>query len=239
MNRDSSLLLSIKNLSYAYKTTSETIDVLKGVNLELGQNKHVGLLGASGVGKSTFLNIIGLIDTPLSGTLKWHQQGKTIDLSTMNEKQRTLFRRKNIGFIHQSHYLFHEFTALENIMLPQMIVGTEKSGAKKRAMDLLALMSMTDRAHHRPSQLSGGQKQRVSIARALANKPPLVLADEPTGHLDDTMAKEVFGLFQEMCHKEKTCMVMATHDLTFAKNFDEVFYIKKMQIHKKNIYDFH
>jgi lipoprotein-releasing system ATP-binding protein len=234
MNKKTSNLITLNTLCYAYEAQSETISVLDNACATFQEQQHIGLMGPSGVGKSTLLNIIGLIDVPQSGKIEWNIDGKKVQTQNLHNKKRTLFRGKNIGFIHQNHYLLHEFTALENIMIPQIIVGTPKNKARERAWDLLTQMDMDDRAHHRPGQLSGGQKQRVSIARALANQPRLVLADEPTGNLDEKMACTIFDLFQQLCHTHKTCMIMATHDSSFEKKFDKVLYLKKGTLLKKD-----
>ena len=222
MNRAFPALITLENVSYSYKTQSETVPVLNNISIAFDRQQQVGLMGASGVGKSTLLNILGLLDAPQSGSMIWNIDKKSIETTQLQHKKRALFRGRHIGFIHQSHYLLSEFTALENVMIPQMIVGEKKERAKQRAWDLLEQMQITDRAHHRPGQLSGGQKQRVSIARALANRPDLVLADEPTGNLDGKIACEVLDVFKEICKKHKTCMIMATHDVSFKNRFDRI-----------------
>lgn len=226
MNNTESNMIILDNISYAYQTKSEKIPVLKNISATFHDQQHIGLMGPSGVGKSTLLNIMGLIDIPCSGKIFWKKKSQNIAIQQMKDGQRTRFRGQNISFVHQSHYLLHELNALENIMIPQMIMGTTREQAKDRSWDLLSQMGLADRAYHRPGQLSGGQKQRVAIARALANQPHLILADEPTGNLDEKMARNAFDLFQKLCQNHKVCMIMATHDINFEQSFDTVIYLK-------------
>lgn len=230
---DTTCLIALDNISYAYTTDYAVVPVLNTLSACFHAQEHIGLMGASGVGKSTLLNVVGLLDQPQSGSMIWTIEGEKTDASHFNDRQRTAFRSQHIGFIHQSHYLMNDFTALENVMIPQLIRGTPKKEAAQRAWAMLDQLDMTQRAHHRPNQLSGGQKQRISIARALANKPRLIVADEPTGNLDEEMANVIFDLFQKVCQHNNVCMIMATHDPSFSCRFDTVLHLKKGGIYQE------
>ena len=192
--------------------------VLKGVDLTIEKGEQLAILGQSGSGKSTLLHILGMLDDPTSGHLIMDGQ----DVGGLNETRRAQYRNDNMGFIYQFHHLLMEFTALENVAMPLLIKGQPKSQAYPQAKTLLEQVGLSHRLEHLPSQLSGGERQRVAIARALVNRPKLVLADEPTGNLDKTNAQQVFDLFLKLNQEQDTALVVVTHDLALAQQFDRV-----------------
>ena len=192
------------------------MQVLKGVNLSISRGEVTSIVGASGAGKTTLLQLVGALDKPSSGTISF--DGK--ELSGMSSKQLAAFRNKHIGFVFQFHQLLPEFTALENIIIPAMIAGRSRSDAEKDAMELLALMGLKERATHKPSELSGGENQRVAVARALINRPSLVLADEPSGSLDSHNKEELHKLFFELRDKFGQTFLIVTHDEKLASLTD-------------------
>ena len=193
-----------------------TIEALKGVSLEVAQKEIVAIVGKSGAGKSTLLQILGTLMPADSG--KVEIAGK--DISTLNERELAAFRNRHIGFVFQFHHLLPEFTALENIMMPALIGGQSSAEARQRAVELLDLVGLTDRANHKPVQLSGGEQQRVAIARALICRPSVVLADEPTGNLDSTNRDEIQRLLMDVRDKFGQTIVMVTHDMALADSVD-------------------
>lgn len=193
-----------------------TVEALKGVSLEVAQKEIVAIVGKSGAGKSTLLQILGTLMPADSG--KVEIVGK--DISTLNERELAAFRNRHIGFVFQFHHLLPEFTALENIMMPALIGGQSSAEARQRAVELLDLVGLTDRANHKPVQLSGGEQQRVAIARALICRPSVVLADEPTGNLDSTNRDEIQRLLMDVRDKFGQTIVMVTHDMALADSVD-------------------
>jgi lipoprotein-releasing system ATP-binding protein len=193
-DQENKLVLETKDLCRYYTQGGKTLNVLDEANVEIKSGEIVALVGPSGSGKSTFLQTVGLLDKPTSGDLVIGGQ----DTAAMNDKERTLMRRQYIGFVYQFHYLLPEFTALENIIIPQMVAGVTRHDASLRAKELLEILKIDHRANHRPATLSGGEQQRVAIARALANKPKLLLADEPTGNLDPETSERVFELLIDL-----------------------------------------
>ena len=195
--------------------------VLKGVNLTIHHGEQIAILGQSGSGKSTLLHILGMLDDPTTGQLTI--EGKSI--TEFNETQRALYRNDNMGFIYQFHHLLMEFSALENVAMPLLIKGEKRALAYEKAKYLLDQVGLGHRFDHTPSQLSGGERQRVAIARALVNQPKLVLADEPTGNLDKTNAQQVFDLFLKLNKENNTALVVVTHDMNLAQQFERVIKI--------------
>ena len=193
-----------------------TVEALKGVSLEVAQKEIVAIVGKSGAGKSTLLQILGTLMPADSG--KVEIAGK--DISALNERELAAFRNRHIGFVFQFHHLLPEFTALENIMMPALIGGESNAVARQRAVELLELVGLTDRANHKPVQLSGGEQQRVAIARALICRPSVVLADEPTGNLDSTNRDEIQRLLMDVRDKFDQTIVMVTHDMALADSVD-------------------
>jgi len=216
------LVLSAKNLNKSYPAPDggEPLKILDGFDLELKAGEIVALVGPSGSGKSTLLHILGLLDGATSGELQINGR----DVFSLNDKDRTNIRQQDIGFIYQFHHLLPEFSAMENIVLPQMIAGKTKDEACDRALTLLRRLKLDHRIDNRPAKLSGGEQQRVAIGRALANKPKLLLADEPTGNLDPETAEEVFQLFMTIVRKTGVAALIATHNIELAKRMDRVIF---------------
>jgi len=192
------------------------VEVLRGVDLSLAPGEVVALVAPSGAGKSTLLHIAGLLDTADAGTVTLAGQ----NLTEQSDRRRTLARRNDVGFIYQFHHLLPEFTALENVVLPQLSNGIAKVAAAERAQMLLDQVGVADRAHHRPAELSGGEQQRVAFCRALANAPRLLLADEPTGNLDPATSDQVFGTLMALVRDTGLSALIATHNLELAARMD-------------------
>lgn len=210
--------LRLTSISKAFTQADSPLEVLKDISLEVAEGETVALLGASGSGKTTLLQIAGLLSSPDRGEV-WLQE---VNASNAGDRQRTLLRRDKIGFIYQFHHLLPEFTALENVVIPQRIAEKSASDAHKYATELLEALGLKDRLQHRPSQLSGGEQQRVAIARAMANRPALILADEPTGNLDHENAAQTFAALKAMIAEHKTSLLMATHDTKLAEQADRM-----------------
>ena len=210
--------LELKNVSRSFGS----LDVLKNVDFSLQRGETVALLGPSGSGKSSLLHIAGLLEKPTAGDI-------IIDgvaTSGLVDRERTIIRRDDIGFVYQFHYLLPEFDALGNVSLPQMIAGKSKKAAEEEAHRLLSLLGLEERTHHQPGQLSGGEQQRTAIARALANNPKILLADEPTGNLDTNTSNVVFEALMNIVKEEGLCALIATHDKDLAKQMDRVMMVK-------------
>ena len=195
-----------------------TIEVLRGVNLTVGAGEIVALLGPSGSGKSTLLQAVGLLEGGFTGSIRI----KGEEASSLDNDGRTRLRRDCLGFVYQFHHLLPDFSAVENVILPQLIHGAETEVAKARAAQLLGKLGLAERLDHRPSQLSGGEQQRVAVARALANRPPLILADEPTGNLDEATADIVLAEFLDLVRHEGSAALIATHNERIAAKMDRV-----------------
>jgi lipoprotein-releasing system ATP-binding protein len=198
------------------------LHILKGVDLEVKQGEIVTIVGASGAGKSSLLNIIGTLDKPDSGQLFMDD----LEISKLNSKQLSHFRNTQIGFIFQFHHLLAEFDAIENVCIPAFIAGTAKADAQKRAAELLGMLGLSSRMHHKPNQLSGGEQQRVAVARALINKPALVLADEPSGNLDSANARDLHELFINLRNNFNQTFVIVTHNEDLADLSDRKVVMK-------------
>ena len=214
----SELVLSTRDLKRRFKQGEVTIDVLRGVNLEVAPGEIVALVGPSGSGKSTLLQAVGLLEGGFSGSIRLG--GK--EAAELDDDGRTTLRRDLLGFVYQFHHLLPEFTALENVIIPQLVRGAEPHEARQRAQDLLGKLRLSERLEHRPAKLSGGEQQRVAVARALANKPPLVLADEPTGNLDEHTADAVLAEFLGLVRGEGSAALVATHNERLAAKMDRV-----------------
>lgn len=195
-----------------------TIEVLRGIDLAIKPGEIVALLGPSGSGKSTMLQAIGLLEGGFEGRIEI----AGTDASSLSGDDRTRLRRDHLGFVYQFHHLLPDFTAIENVVLPQLVAGTDEEAARARAVELLSALGLGQRLEHRPSQLSGGEQQRVAVARALANRPELVLADEPTGNLDEATADRVFDEFLRLVREEKSAALVATHNERLAQRMDRV-----------------
>ncbi len=195
-----------------------TIEVLRGVNLTVGAGEIVGLLGPSGSGKSTLLQAVGLLEGGFTGSIRI----KGEEAAALDNDGRTRLRRDCLGFVYQFHHLLPDFSAIENVILPQLIHGATTEAATVRASELLGALGLSQRLDHRPSQLSGGEQQRVAVARALANRPPLILADEPTGNLDEATADIVLAEFLTLVRNEGSAALIATHNERIAAKLDRV-----------------
>jgi len=211
-------VLELKGVKRTFKQGRNELEVLRNINLTINPGELVALVGPSGSGKSTLLHIAGLLEDPTEGEVSIC--GETC--KGMNDDERTRIRRENLGFVYQYHHLFPEFSALENIVIPQMIGGLSKRAARERARELLGYMGLSERETHRPARLSGGEQQRVAIARALANVPRVLLADEPTGNLDPDTAHEVFKLFLTIARGAGLAALIATHNDTLARSMDRI-----------------
>ena len=215
-------VLELRGVTKAYKrgTPSEVV-VLQGVDLTLARGEVVALVAPSGAGKSTLLHIAGLLDTPDAGQVALAGR----DMGGLGDSARTLARRQDLGFIYQFHHLLPEFSALENIVIPQLAAGVSAAVAKARAMDLLARVGVAARADHRPAALSGGEQQRVAFCRALANGPRLLLADEPTGNLDPATSDQVFAALLDVVRATGLSALIATHNLGLAAKMDRTLHL--------------
>ena len=223
----SDFILSLNEISKSYQTSgSEKLIVLSSIDLNIAAGDLVGLTAPSGAGKSTLLHICGLLDTCDSGTIKFLGN----DLQKASDLTRTLVRRREIGFVYQFHHLLPEFSALENVVLPQLINGKNPQQASDRAIELLTLVNLENRAGHRPSQLSGGEQQRVAFCRAVANEPKLLLADEPTGNLDEKTSDKVFEALLLLGELSGMAALIATHNENLAQNMKRRIKLKNGKI---------
>ncbi len=211
-------VLTTRQLERSFTQADVTIDVLRGVDLEVRPGEIVALLGPSGSGKSTLLQAVGLLEGGFKGSIRIVGR----EAGELDNDQRTQLRREALGFVYQFHHLLPVFDARENVMLPVLIRGSEVDAARTRADELLTKLGLGKRLTHRPSKLSGGEQQRVAVARALANRPPLVLADEPTGNLDEATADIVFGEFLSLVRGEGSAALVATHNERIAAKMDRV-----------------
>jgi lipoprotein-releasing system ATP-binding protein len=211
-------VLELRGVSRSFRQGAGRLEVLRQVSLAVSPGEIVALIGPSGAGKSTLLQISGLLEPPTSGEvlIKGEPAGR------LSDARRTELRRTAIGFVYQYHHLLPEFSAAENVILPQMIAGLSRGKARGRALELLAMVGLSQRAEHRPAQLSGGEQQRVAIARALANGPALLLADEPTGNLDHTTADGVFAMLVKLVRAVGLGALVATHNLALADQMDRI-----------------
>ena len=223
----SDFILSMNEISKSYQTSgSEKLTVLSSIDLSIDAGELVGLTAPSGAGKSTLLHICGLLDTCDRGTINFLGQ----DMQKASDMTRTLMRRREIGFVYQFHHLLPEFSALENVVLPQLINGRKPQQASDRAIELLRLVDLGNRAHHRPSQLSGGEQQRVAFCRAVANEPKILLADEPTGNLDEKTSDTVFEALLSLVEISGMAALIATHNENLAKKMDRRVKLKSGQL---------
>jgi len=219
---DPNFPLSLQGIERTFVQGDRQLQVLQGVSLDLRAGEIVALVGQSGSGKSTLLHIAGLLERPDGGDVII--EGRSA--GQQNDRQRTMLRRKFLGFVYQYHHLLPEFSALENVMLPQMLAGLSRSQARLRAADLLAMVQLKDRGDHRPGRLSGGEQQRVAIARAVANAPRVLLADEPTGNLDAETAELVFRQLLTLVRETGMAALIATHNPELAARMDRTVHLK-------------
>ncbi len=220
----SEITLQIEGLSKTYLAGAPgEVSVLRGADLTLRAGEVVALVAPSGAGKSTLLQIAGLLDVADSGLVQIGGQ----DMTGAGERKRTRVRRQDVGFVYQFHHLLPEFTALENIVLPQLANGVSQRAAEARGAELLALVGLKDRAAHRPAALSGGEQQRVAFCRALANSPRILLADEPTGNLDPATSDQVFEVLMRLVSETGLSALIATHNLELASRMDRVLHLEE------------
>jgi lipoprotein-releasing system ATP-binding protein len=214
----SDAVLVTRDLRRSFVQGEVTIEVLRGVDLAIQPGEIVALLGPSGSGKSTLLQAVGLLEGGFEGSIRLAGE----EAASLDDEGRTRLRRDLLGFVYQFHHLLPEFNAVENVVLPQLVRGAEPDRARTRAEQLLSALGLGERLDHRPSKLSGGEQQRVAVARALANKPPLVLADEPTGNLDEKTADAVLSEFLALVRGEGSAALVATHNERLAAKMDRV-----------------
>ena len=223
----SDFILSMNEISKSYQTSGpEKLTVLNSIDLQIAAGDLVGLSAPSGAGKSTLLHICGLLDTCDEGTITFLGQ----DMQKASDMTRTLIRRREIGFVYQFHHLLPEFSALENVVLPQLINGKKPQQASDKAIELLRLVDLENRAGHRPSQLSGGERQRVAFCRAVANEPKLLLADEPTGNLDEKTSDTVFEALLSLVELSGMAALIATHNENLARKMNRRVRLKSGQL---------
>ena len=211
-------VLETIGLARSFSQGGERIDVLRGVDLRIARGEIVALLGPSGSGKSTLLQAVGLLEGGFEGSIRIAGE----EAASLDSKHRTIVRRDQLGFVYQFHHLLPDFNAVENVVLPQLVHGAQRTEADERASSLLTHLGLGHRLTHRPSQLSGGEQQRVAVARALANRPALVLADEPTGNLDEQTANVVLAEFLRLVREEGSAALVATHNERLARSMDRV-----------------
>tara|TARA_Y100000022_G_scaffold36051_1_gene29322 strand:+ start:620 stop:1279 length:660 start_codon:yes stop_codon:yes gene_type:complete len=210
-------IIKMDNVSKSYSQGESLIPVIKNIDISISDSEFTSVIGPSGSGKSTLLNIIGLIDTADSGEIFFFNE----NLKDISSNKQNLIRRDNIGFVYQSNNLFSDFTAIENVAIPQLLLGTNKKTAHDAAHRCLDILGLGGRINHLPKDLSGGEQQRVAIARAIINKPKLIIADEPTGNLDKNTSINVFEHLIDFVYSQKISLIMATHNLDLASKSDQ------------------
>lgn len=215
-------ILSVRNLHRSYKSGPSMLTVLSGADIDIFPGEMVGLIGPSGSGKSTLLHAAGLLEKPNAGEV--YISGR--ECLKLSDDKRTAIRRETIGVVYQFHHLQKEFSAEDNVVIPQMIAGKSERNARSEARRLLTLLGLEARMHHKPSQMSGGEQQRVAIARALANKPKILLADEPTGNLDPATSSSVFQSLLDLTRMEGVAALVATHNMELTQYMDRVFTVR-------------
>ena len=223
-------IIEIKGITRNFPLGSETVYVLKGIDLVINKGEYVALMGPSGSGKSTLMNILGCLDTPTAGS--YILNGKVV--SEMHDDELAEIRNKEIGFVFQTFNLMPRTTALDNVALPMVYAGYSKEDRNKRASEVLTQVGLADRMDHKPNQLSGGQRQRVAVARALVNKPSIILADEPTGNLDSKTSVEIMNLFNEI-HANGNTVILVTHEEDIAAHAHRIIRVKDGIIEKDEV----
>ncbi len=212
-------VLALHDITRVYTSGTQSLEIFRGVTNQIAAGEVVALVGPSGSGKSSLLHICGLLEAPTAGEVIINGR----NCATLPDAERTRIRREELGFVYQFHHLLPEFSAAENIVLPQLIAGRRRSEAESHATKLLTMVGLSERMTHRPARLSGGEQQRVAIARALANQPALILADEPTGNLDPKTADMVFRILVEICRARGVAALIATHNLQMATRMDRTW----------------
>jgi putative ABC transport system ATP-binding protein len=223
-------LIQITNIKRDFQLGNETINVLKGIDLQINKGEYVALMGPSGSGKSTLMNLLGCLDTPTSGTYILNGN----DVSQMHDDDLAEIRNKEIGFVFQTFNLLPRTTALDNVALPMIYAGYSKTDRNIRATEVLKQVGLDDRMDHQPNQLSGGQRQRVAVARALVNKPSIILADEPTGNLDSKTSEEIMKLFGDI-HAAGNTVILVTHEEEIAKYAHRIIRLRDGMIESDNL----
>lgn len=224
---NSEIILKLENVSKSYKEKTEKLEIIRSLNTEVYKGEFLSILGKSGSGKSTLLNLIGMLDTPDTGKIFYNGN----EVKNIKESERDKMRNRTLGFVFQFHYLLPEFTALENVMLPALISNFDmKINIEKKAKLLLNEMELGDRFTHKPSELSGGEKQRIAIARALINNPSILLADEPTGNLDEETSGTINNIFKKINTEMNQTIIVVTHSNELASKADKKMYLKKGKI---------
>ena len=227
MNNEIKTVISCQDVNKSYVQGDTEIRVLNNINIDVASGSSMAIVGMSGAGKSTLLHLMGGLDQPGSGQVVIDGQ----NVAALNENKLGLLRHRTLGFVYQFHHLLPEFTALENVMMPLLIAGTKRHKADEQASKILERVGLQHRLHHKPSELSGGERQRAAIARALVNSPDCVLADEPTGNLDNKTADIVYGLFLELNAELNTSLVLVTHDEVIAGQMDQVWHLRDGELH--------
>lgn len=234
----SEIVVSLRNINKSFKQNNERLRILCDVGFDLHLGDMVALTGVSGTGKTTLLQIMGLLDEPSSGEIilcnNKFMKAESSQYSNQMKKNRDICRRKYVGFVYQYHHLLPELTAVENVVLPQLIAGKNKTDALKKAKELLDEMGLCNRYEHTLNKLSGGEQQRVAIARAIANEPKILLADEPTGNLDDVTSMKVFNVLLELSQRRKISMVIATHNIEIAKMMQRKITLHNGQLNEED-----
>ena len=223
--------LTLRDVVRTYVQAGNKLPVLRGVSFTVRAGETAALVGPSGAGKSTLLHLAGLLEKPDGGAVLLGGR----DCGSMGDEERTAIRRSTIGFVYQFHQLLPEFSAAENVMLPQMIAGVSKASARVRALDLLGQVGLAPRADHRPARLSGGEQQRVAIVRALANQPLLLLGDEPTGNLDHETANDVVGVLLDLVRRTGLAALIATHNLELARRMDRILALEDGKVVERRV----
>lgn len=219
----SNTILSCTNLSKSYDDGTDKVEVLKNVGIDIMQGDRIAIIGPSGSGKSTLMHLLGGLDKPTQGEVVINK----VNWQKLTEKERCTLRNKHLGFVYQFHHLLPEFTAMENVAMPLLLAGIDVDKAQNQATLMLEKVGLKARTTHKPAQLSGGERQRVAIARALVHQPNCVLADEPTGNLDQTTAAKVFDLMLDLNKQMNTALIIVTHDPQIAKNMDRILTIQE------------
>ncbi len=223
MNNSNEIILEAAALKKTYRDGSNSVSVLSQIDLTVKAGEQIAIMGPSGSGKSTLLHLLGGLEKPSSGEIRILNE----NMDAMSERKRCQWRNYSLGFIYQFHHLLPEFTALENVAMPLLLGKEKKSLIVEKAMHLLTCVGLADRLHHKPAKLSGGERQRVAIARALVTNPRCILADEPTGNLDQKTAETVIELLLELNHVFQTSLVIVTHDEKLAARMDKIFYLSE------------
>lgn len=226
----SEYILQTDHLGKKFLDGENTIEVFNDVSLRIQSGERIAIIGASGSGKSTLLHLLGGLDMPSNGKVMIHQQ----PFSELSTKKRAQIRNRELGFVYQFHHLLPEFNALENVMMPLLIGKKNKQKAEKQAKQILQQVGLGQRLQHRPAQLSGGERQRAAIARALVTQPSCVLADEPTGNLDETTASHIMKLIKQLNNEFNTALIIVTHDLKLAHEMDTIYELKQGGLYKSD-----